>query len=192
MTTTTWLAPLARVLRVLPGGLLKPVGWMPRRVSSEALVRLCNQVFATALRDGQLDFLRGQRLQIRVEDAALELGLSHDGKRLLAVPLIDRPDLSIGGRAYEFLLLVTRREDADTLFFQRRLKLGGSTELGLYLKNFLDAWEPPAALQSLQRLGNPLLGFIEEQTSAAAAAATTPAQAPRSPADRASSPRRPR
>lgn len=190
--TTTWMAPLARVLRVLPGGLLKPVGWMPRRLSSEALARMCNQVFATALRDGQLDFLRGRRLQIMVEDAALQLGLSHDGTRLLAVPLIGRPDLSIGGRAYDFLLLVTRREDADTLFFQRRLKLGGSTELGLYLKNFLDAWEPPAALQSLQRLGNPVLGFIEEQTSAMPEPAPMHAPAPRSPAGRASSPRRPR
>lgn len=190
--TTIWMAPMARMLRGLPGGLLKPVGWMPRRLTSEALARLCNQVFTAALRDGQLDFLRGRRLQITVEDAALQLGLSHDGARLLAVPVIGRPDLSIGGRAYDFLLLVTRREDADTLFFQRRLKLGGSTELGLYLKNFLDAWEPPAALQSLQRLGNPLLGFIEEQTTADPQPAAASGQAPRSPAGRASSPRRPR
>ncbi len=141
--TTIWMAPLARMLRGLPGGLLKPVGWMPRRLSSEALARTCNQVFATALRDGQLDFLRGRRLQITVEDAALQLGLSHDGTRLLAVPLIGRPDLSIGGRAYDFLLLVTRREDADTLFFQRRLQLTGDTELGLALRNLLDQlpWE---------------------------------------------------
>lgn len=190
--TTTWMAPMARMLRVLPGGLLKPVGWLPRRLTSEAVARVCNQVFATALREGQLDFLRGRRLQITVEDAALQLGLSHDGRRLLAVPLIGRPDLSIGGRTYDFLLLVTRREDADTLFFQRRLKLGGSTELGLYLKNFLDAWEPPATLQSLQRLGNPLLGFIEEQTSAVTPPATTHDQGLRSPAGHASSPRRPR
>lgn len=187
--TTTWIAPMARMLRGLPGGLLKPVGWMPRRLSSEALARICNQVFAAALRDGQLDFLRGRRLQITVEDAGLGLGLGHDGTRLLAVPVIGRPDLSIGGRAYDFLLLVTRREDADTLFFQRRLKLGGSTELGLYLKNFLDAWEPPAALQSLQRLGNPLLGFIEEQTTAAPEPAPTHGRALRSRAGRASNPR---
>jgi predicted lipid carrier protein YhbT len=40
------------------------------------------------------------------------------------------------------LLLATRKEDADTLFFRRQLKTSGDTELGLYVKNFLDGLEP--------------------------------------------------
>jgi predicted lipid carrier protein YhbT len=39
---------------------------------------------------------------------------------------------------YDYLTLISRREDADTLFFQRRLKMEGDTELGLYVKNLLD------------------------------------------------------
>ena len=41
------------------------------------------------------------------------------------------------------LLLASRLEDADTLFFQRRLELSGDTELGLTLRNVLDRlpWE---------------------------------------------------
>ena len=31
--------------------------------------------------------------------------------------------------------------DPDTLFFQRRLLITGNTELGLYLKNFIDSLE---------------------------------------------------
>jgi len=38
-----------------------------------------------------------------------------------------------------FLALALRREDPDTLFFSRRLVLEGDTELGLALKNALDA-----------------------------------------------------
>jgi len=43
---------------------------------------------------------------------------------------------------YTFLLLATRKEDADTLFFRRQLKTSGDTELGLHVKNFLDGLEP--------------------------------------------------
>ncbi|MDQ6645877.1 MAG: hypothetical protein M3Y93_01400 [Pseudomonadota bacterium] len=43
-----------------------------------------------------------------------------------------------------------RLEDADTLFFQRRLRLTGDTELGLTARNMLDRlpWESiPLALR---------------------------------------------
>ena len=48
------------------------------------------------------------------------------------------PDLSITGTLHAFLRLAARYEDTDTLFFQRRLLMEGSTELGLEVKNFLD------------------------------------------------------
>ncbi|MNN64209.1 hypothetical protein D3C81_1796400 [compost metagenome] len=40
-------------------------------------------------------------------------------------------------------MLASRQQDADTLFFQRRLTLIGDTELGLTLRNLLDRlpWE---------------------------------------------------
>jgi predicted lipid carrier protein YhbT len=56
------------------------------------------------------------------------------------------------------LLLATRREDPDTLFFNRRLRLSGNTELGLYVKNFLDSLEP-------QELLGPLFKRLEQMTS---------------------------
>jgi predicted lipid carrier protein YhbT len=36
-----------------------------------------------------------------------------------------------------------RKEDPDTLFFSRRLLMEGDTELGLLVKNTLDAMELP-------------------------------------------------
>ncbi|MGO2436765.1 MAG: ubiquinone anaerobic biosynthesis accessory factor UbiT, partial [Serratia proteamaculans] len=33
------------------------------------------------------------------------------------------------------------KQDPDTLFFQRRLQIEGDTELGLYVKNLMDAIE---------------------------------------------------
>ncbi|MBP6514766.1 MAG: SCP2 sterol-binding domain-containing protein, partial [Steroidobacteraceae bacterium] len=54
------------------------------------------------------------------------------------------------GSATDLLLLASRLEDADTLFFQRRLRLTGDTELGLTARNLLDQlpWESvPAPLR---------------------------------------------
>ena len=42
----------------------------------------------------------------------------------------------------EYLKLLRREEDPDTLFFNRRLDIEGDTELGLIVKNMLDSLEP--------------------------------------------------
>jgi predicted lipid carrier protein YhbT len=39
--------------------------------------------------------------------------------------------------------LAQRQEDPDTLFFNRRLSMEGDTELGLVVKNAIDALELP-------------------------------------------------
>ena len=51
------------------------------------------------------------------------------------------PDLTLAAAAEDFLALALRREDPDTLFFSRRLVMEGDTELGLLVKNTLDALE---------------------------------------------------
>jgi len=43
--------------------------------------------------------------------------------------------------ANDLILIAARKEDPDTLFFQRRLRIEGDTELGLYVKNLMDALE---------------------------------------------------
>lgn len=52
-------------------------------------------------------------------------------------------DLTLSATAHDFLLLAQRRQDPDTLFFSRRLSMEGDTELGLVVKNALDAIELP-------------------------------------------------
>ncbi|MCP4696361.1 MAG: sterol-binding protein [Gammaproteobacteria bacterium] len=134
----------------LPGFLTLPFGLVPSIVQSTALVSALNRIFAEALREGELDFMQGRGVGIHVEDARLNVCLSLAGRRLLACTERHQPcDLRIEGTAYDFLLLATRREDPDTLFFNRRLRLNGDTELGLYVKNFLDSLEPEEQLGSL-------------------------------------------
>lgn len=55
-------------------------------------------------------------------------------------------DLELKASAADFLGMLRGDTDADTLFFQRRLGIAGDTELGLIVKNWLDAMERPAWL----------------------------------------------
>jgi predicted lipid carrier protein YhbT len=57
-------------------------------------------------------------------------------------------------------MIAARKQDPDTLFFQRRLVIEGDTELGLYVKNLMDAIEleqMPKALRMLLQLAD----FVE-------------------------------
>lgn len=52
-------------------------------------------------------------------------------------------DLCFSANLSAYLQLLTRQEDPDTLFFKRELEITGDTELGLMVKNMLDAVDWP-------------------------------------------------
>ena len=139
---------------LMPAPLALPLGLIPSRLHSRLLVQILNRLFAPELAEGELDFLQGRVMRIEVRDARLTYHLTLRQNRLSVAPGHQLEDLSISGSVYDFLLLATRREDADTLFFNRRLKLGGDTELGLYVKNFLDALELEERLGPFLKLMN--------------------------------------
>jgi predicted lipid carrier protein YhbT len=123
---------------LFPRLLSLPLAIIPERVHSTAVVTVLNRVLAGALRDGELDYLEGRTVRIHVQDMRLTFCITLQQGRLAASRAKNMPDLSITGSLYVFLLLAARREDSDTLFFQRRLRMEGDTELGLEVKNFLD------------------------------------------------------
>lgn len=87
--------------------------------------------------------LAGKKLRIKVCDAGLSFDFQWNNGRFAACRSHAAPDLTIGASAHDFLLLARRQEDPDTLFFSRRLVMEGDTELGLLVKNTLDAIEMP-------------------------------------------------
>ena len=128
----------SRILPVLPRPLSLPFAILPARLHSAAVVAILNRVFAGALRDGELDYLQDRTVRIHFRDMQLTFCITLQQGRLAASRVKNMPDLSITGTLHAFLLLAARREDTDTLFFQRRLRMEGDTELGLEVKNFLD------------------------------------------------------
>ena len=138
----------------MPSPLAMPLALIPSQVHGRLLAPVLNRLFAQELAEGELDFLDGRVMRIGVTDARLSYRLTLRDGRLKSAANSHPEDLSISGTVYDFLLLATRREDADTLFFNRRLKLGGDTELGLYVKNFLDALELEDRLGPMLKLLN--------------------------------------
>jgi len=122
----------------LPAPLSLPLRVIPSSVHSKALVTTLNRIFHEDLKDGELDFLQGKVVQITIDDAGIEYRFTLNEDKLITVNKSQLPDLLLNGTVYNYLLLASRREDTDTLFFSRRLHMQGDTELGLHVKNFLD------------------------------------------------------
>lgn len=88
--------------------------------------------------------LEGKRFRVTVLDTGMvaEFSYSQGAFRPVLVPS-GEPDLKFTARLSAFLQMVSRQEDPDTLFFNRSLDIEGDTELGLRVKNMLDALEWP-------------------------------------------------
>ncbi len=120
---------------------------LPSAPPSLAFSLAANRLLWPALQTLDWEPLVGRRYAIRVKDLGLSLRFTIGPRGF--VPDNGAPDLTISAAARDFLLLLARREDPDTLFFSRRLVSEGDTELGLIVKNLLDALDPDAVLHRL-------------------------------------------
>lgn len=111
----------------------------PFLIQKITLEKLLSQVFALEIADGDLDCLADRYLKVWVKDLNIGWRITLNGNHVQVERLEGDADVTISGNAKEFALLVSRQEDPDTLFFQRRLTIEGDTELGLEVKNILDA-----------------------------------------------------
>ncbi|TRO40928.1 SCP2 domain-containing protein [Pseudomonas sp. ALS1131] len=136
---------------------LLPLGqYVPFAVQRRLIESAAARLFAKPLAEGAFDLLAGRWLCIEISDLGLAWCVSCVGTKLL-VRRRETVDVTIRGRWRDFLLLASRREDPDTLFFRRHLVIEGDTDLGLGVKNLLDALEPqelsPRAWQLIQAIG---------------------------------------
>ena len=88
---------------------------------------------------GALEPLQGKTVSLEASDLGTRVRVSYDGNRFKAYAGSAPTDLTIRSTVSGYLALALRREDPDTLFFTRRLVMTGDTELGLVVKNTLDA-----------------------------------------------------
>jgi len=129
--------PLARVIAALPT-------WPASRAFSIA----ANLAAWPSLRELDWSHVYGRRFCVHVRDAGLKLyfSLHANGFRAERNGL---SDVTFTATTADFARLALRLEDPDTLFFNRRLLIEGDTDLGLTVKNMLDAVELETAAASM-------------------------------------------
>jgi O2-independent ubiquinone biosynthesis accessory factor UbiT len=136
---------LRRLLRLLPppSVFARPLRLLPPPLMNRGSRMLVDAVLAEPLANGSLDQLAGRRLGVEVTDLDLRWVMAIDERRVTILETEATAEATVRGSATDLLLLASRLDDADTLFFQRRLQLTGDVELGLTVRNLLDQlpWE---------------------------------------------------
>lgn len=147
-----------RLLRLLPPPerLAAPLRLLPEPLLRHGSARVIAQVLAIPLAEGRLDEFEGRCVGVEVTDLGLRWVVTFAARRADVLDSSAAAEATVRGTATDLLLLASRLEDADTLFFHRRLQLTGDVELGLALRNLLDQlpWESlPLALRILVNRG---------------------------------------
>lgn len=121
-----------------PTSLARLIARLPAWPPSAAFAAACNRAAWPTLAELDWSAAYGKRFCVHVKDVGLSMYLSvaPDG---LKAEKTGPVDVTFTATAEDYARLSLRLEDPDTLFFNRRLRIEGDTDLGLTLKNLLDA-----------------------------------------------------
>ena len=122
------------------------------RITSAALATTLNVFVRRKLPDELFERLAGREVAIEVKDPAFRASFRVEGKHFVPMRPSGKPYLRFRASARDFMRIAAREEDADTLFFNRRLVVEGDTEAALLVKNTLDAIEAPRTRALLARI----------------------------------------
>ena len=150
----------SRLVHFGPSLLSVPVKLAPFALKRQVLEQVLSWQFRQALAEGELEFLEGRWLSIHVRDIGLLWYTSVVDGRLVVSQQADA-DVSFSADASDLLMIAARKQEPDTLFFQRRLVIEGDTELGLYVKNLMDAIELEQMPKALRVMLLQLADFVE-------------------------------
>lgn len=137
-----------------------PIALMPFSVKQKLIQQLLNMQLQQALTEGELDFLEQKWLKIEVRDLELVWFVSLMDDELV-VSRCEIPDVTFSGNMNDLILIATRKQDPDTLFFQRRLIIEGNTELGLQIKNLMDSLDFETMPKAIQKPLLTIADFID-------------------------------
>lgn len=118
-----------------------PLSVVPFRLQMPLLTRFVTPVFAEHLQEGEMDFLEERWLQVQVTDIGYCFQVSVAEDALIFRAAEQAADVTFSANLNDLVLVAARKQDPDTLFFQRRLVIEGDTGLGLAVKNLIDSIE---------------------------------------------------
>jgi predicted lipid carrier protein YhbT len=145
-----------------PQPLARFISKLPALPASASLVALLNLAAWKSLKDLDWTPLYGKRFCVHVRDTGIRAYFSVNRRGFIA-EVNSQADVTFTATAEDFARLALRLDDPDTLFFNRRLLIEGNTDLGLLVKNMLDAVEWETVLQHLPAAMSRLVGRLRTQ-----------------------------
>ena len=124
----------------LPRFLPKLMAHLPMAPVSYALSLGLNRIAWRGLQGLDWAPMQGRVFAIRILDLGVSAGF-RVGPSGFTAAKIEEAAVTFSANAEDFVRLALRLEDPDTLFFNRRLRIEGDTDLGLTAKNMLDGVE---------------------------------------------------
>jgi predicted lipid carrier protein YhbT len=110
----------------------------PKKLQRWLIEPAINHALQLLIDEGELDFLADKTCGIAVQNTNQLWVLSLVGGQLKVLDQT-HTDVTVSATIPAFLKLVSKQADPDALFFQRELSIEGNVELGLHVKNMLDA-----------------------------------------------------
>jgi predicted lipid carrier protein YhbT len=115
---------------------------LPLQPPSFVAARLLDRALLPRLDAAQRRALVQRPVEVEVIELGLRVRLLLTERGFAVASTREKPAVVIRARADALWRLVRGQDDADRLFFERALVMQGDTELGLVLKNTLDAIGP--------------------------------------------------
>ncbi|HMO49129.1 MAG TPA: SCP2 sterol-binding domain-containing protein [Rubrivivax sp.] len=115
---------------------------LPMQPPALALALALDKLLLPRLPDDARQALSGRPVQVAVTDLGLTLTLLLGPRGFVVADTRAAAALRIAADAPAYWRLLRGLDDADRLFFERALVMEGDTEMGLVLKNTLDAIGP--------------------------------------------------
>lgn len=112
---------------------------IPNQLKIRCINLAMNHFFKEAIAEGELDFLNDKSFQINVDDLHYSTTITLKDQKLIALDANEKADVILKSTFNPLILLISRKEDPDTLFFNRTLAIEGNTALVLEIKNWLDS-----------------------------------------------------
>lgn len=133
---------LASLQAALKERVRRVVQALPIEPPSFVLARVLDRMLLPRLPSDAHQVLSNRTVEIQVTDLGLRVRLQLGSKGFRVAPMSGNTDLRILAPAASYLRLLRGEDDADRLFFERALIMEGDTEMGVVLKNTLDAIGP--------------------------------------------------
>lgn len=118
---------------------------VPNKLNFQMVQLLINHAFSEQIEEGDFEFLTGRVLQIEIRDANLFVGLTYAQNKVICnhfASVAIESDVKLSVDTLNAIRMIQQEVDPDTLFFRRKLKISGDTELAHHVKNTIDTLNP--------------------------------------------------